>query len=934
MLDPSTETSDPVFVCEQHYIARQTLICKTCHEPVEPGLEYHPHCLQCAECIANEQQNQDASCFEHQGRVYCRYHFSLLSDTWCAGCNMSILKQFVENHRYPEKRWHPECYMIQKFWNVRIAEFCLPNHENQHRMTADRLRESQNETEKKIKRIWTDLSAFQESSATCISDMLLHVAAGAYVEGLRMAGQFISHLEVLFSALDTMAMVKRDEIECIDISQSLCSQVVHFLDLLAQGAPVKSDTVVTQELLALVTTIAQNLKSLIHIGLTEALQLEHRHKVFGAVDCFLGKLLLLENKRVWMAGRYWFKNEPIPMVYDSEGDSLCQQCTKSIREDCIRSGTLLWHMSCFACTRCRRHLVKEIHRARIGQATNDHGVILLCNTCCSDRGESIQDTPFTYSTRLDQFLDLVKTTLGRLFMTANTTTDDETTVTHSSTMAMKDYGSKINTAARASRRRSSLLRLMNRSMRYQSATPLGAVHLTHVQRADKARLDKGQRPWPDTFRRSVTVREARSRTRLGSIRRALTTTHRKERRPLSGVFEQRKESSVTYQKTPPYIFETPDINTTPSITATVQSPRLMDLDKNQDKALRHTAAIYFETVLPNQFSLEQLISLIEPKRTSIWNKLKGHMRVAAHNKHDVHDGPGFRTFGIPLSVASSHRQGQEQSNIVLRDIPGGLAPCFSANALIPPFIQNCILALVRMDMSQEGVFRKNGNIRELNEICDAIDNDQASLDYLNESPIQLAALLKRYLRELPEPLLTFKLYDLFTMSAGIEDEAKAKTVLHLTYCMLPKPHRDTAQLLFTFLRWVATFHQTNKMDVKNLARVIAPTVFYSSSSKSDKLTAERQQSARDEIKVVEMLIDHQEEFCMIPAKLIPVLRDPKAADCLSDTKQALKYLEYFASSPSPPSTTAAASSSATRDGENTKYPFATFNRRSWLPGRQ
>ena len=68
-------------------------------------------------------------------------------------------------------------------------------------------------------------------------------------------------------------------------------------------------------------------------------------------------------------------------------------------------------------------------------------------------------------------------------------------------------------------------------------------------------------------------------------------------------------------------------------------------------------------------------------------------------------------------------------------------------------------------MSLEGVFRKNGNIRELNEICEVIDQDSTNLEYLKESPIQLAALLKRYLRELPEPLLTFKLYDLLIISS-------------------------------------------------------------------------------------------------------------------------------------------------------------------------
>ena len=74
--------------------------------------------------------------------------------------------------------------------------------EDPTKMDVHRLIEVQALFESKAHRIWTDVSAFEESSATCISDMLLHVAAGAYFDGLRMAGQFVTHLEVLFSALD------------------------------------------------------------------------------------------------------------------------------------------------------------------------------------------------------------------------------------------------------------------------------------------------------------------------------------------------------------------------------------------------------------------------------------------------------------------------------------------------------------------------------------------------------------------------------------------------------------------------------------------------------------------------------------------------------------------------------------------------------------
>lgn len=64
-------------------------------------------------------------------------------------------------------------------------------------------------------------------------------------------------------------------------------------------------------------------------------------------------------------------------------------------------------------------------------------------------------------------------------------------------------------------------------------------------------------------------------------------------------------------------------------------------------------------------------------------------------------------------------------------------------------------------MSIEGVFRKNGNIRRLKELSDALDRDVPNICLVDESPVQLAALLKKFLRELPDPLLTFKLHHLF-----------------------------------------------------------------------------------------------------------------------------------------------------------------------------
>lgn len=64
-------------------------------------------------------------------------------------------------------------------------------------------------------------------------------------------------------------------------------------------------------------------------------------------------------------------------------------------------------------------------------------------------------------------------------------------------------------------------------------------------------------------------------------------------------------------------------------------------------------------------------------------------------------------------------------------------------------------------MSVEGIFRKNGNIRRLKDLTEAIDRDPASVDLSQDNAVQLAALLKKFLREMPDSLMTFKLHRLF-----------------------------------------------------------------------------------------------------------------------------------------------------------------------------
>ena len=214
-------------------------------------------------------------------------------------------------------------------------------------------------------------------------------------------------------------------------------------------------------------------------------------------------------------------------------------------------------------------------------------------------------------------------------------------------------------------------------------------------------------------------------------------------------------------------------------------------------------------------------------------------------------------------------------------------------------------------MSVEGIFRKNGNIRRLKDLTDAIDRDPSSVDLTQDNAVQLAALLKKFLRELPEPLLTFKLHRLLVASqcafsslwfisqklmdnSAMPTDEERQRILHMVSLLLPKCHRDTMEVLFVFLKWVASFAHMDeatgsKMDLPNLATVICPSILYSRG----------RDVVRDEsfgsIRVVTQLLENQDVFYCVPEEFLSILRDKEqfASSMELPSKDFMKKCENY-----------------------------------------
>jgi hypothetical protein len=202
-------------LCETDYFRRLDLICHQCNGALRGSYitalerKYHIDHFTCSVCptVFGAQD----SYYEHDGQVYCHYHYSTQFAQRCNGCQTAILKQFVEIFRNGQNQhWHPECYMIHKFWNVRLAspqdvQEVTPQVENDmNEEGRNAVRVEEERMEEKVYRIWSVLSTFEESSAACISDMLLHVSNGAYMDGVMVAKKFIWHVDILFCSADKL----------------------------------------------------------------------------------------------------------------------------------------------------------------------------------------------------------------------------------------------------------------------------------------------------------------------------------------------------------------------------------------------------------------------------------------------------------------------------------------------------------------------------------------------------------------------------------------------------------------------------------------------------------------------------------------------------------------------------------------------------------
>uniref|UniRef100_A0A3Q2XQV5 Rac GTPase-activating protein 1 n=1 Tax=Hippocampus comes TaxID=109280 RepID=A0A3Q2XQV5_HIPCM len=172
---------------------------------------------------------------------------------------------------------------------------------------------------------------------------------------------------------------------------------------------------------------------------------------------------------------------------------------------------------------------------------------------------------------------------------------------------------------------------------------------------------------------------------------------------------------------------------------------------------------------------------------------------------------------------------------------------------IPPLVVHCIGEIEQRGLHEAGLYRLSGADRTVKELKEKFLRSKTVPVLSKVDDIHaITGLLKDFLRNLKDPLLTFHLNRQFMEAAEAPDDDNSIALMYQTVSVLPHANRDTLAFLILHLQRVAESSDT-KMDISNLARVFGPTIVGHAVPSPDPMTI--LQDTKRQPKVVERLLN-------------------------------------------------------------------------------
>ncbi|XP_048411039.1 rho GTPase-activating protein 44-like isoform X12 [Stegostoma tigrinum] len=173
-------------------------------------------------------------------------------------------------------------------------------------------------------------------------------------------------------------------------------------------------------------------------------------------------------------------------------------------------------------------------------------------------------------------------------------------------------------------------------------------------------------------------------------------------------------------------------------------------------------------------------------------------------------------------------------------------------------IEACVTMLLECGMQEEGLFRVAASASKLKKLKASLDCGVLDVQEYSVDPHAVAGALKSYLRELPEPLMTFELYDEWIQASNIQDQEKRLQALWNACEKLPKENYNNFRYLIKFLAKLSEYQDANKMTPGNMAIVLGPNLLWTANEGS--MTEMMTTVSIQIVGIIEPIIQHADWF--------------------------------------------------------------------------
>ncbi|KAJ2781913.1 hypothetical protein GGI15_003082 [Coemansia interrupta] len=184
------------------------------------------------------------------------------------------------------------------------------------------------------------------------------------------------------------------------------------------------------------------------------------------------------------------------------------------------------------------------------------------------------------------------------------------------------------------------------------------------------------------------------------------------------------------------------------------------------------------------------------------------------------------------SKGDEHLQGaggskDMQSGVEPKSFGIDLAKLMPDPKVIPVIVDKCLTEIELRGLEEVGIYRVSGAAADVSRLRQLFNTDPDAVDLSSDEFNDInvvSGVMKQFLRELPEPLMTYNIYEGFINAASIDDYDERLWAIKDLVHALPMANYTLLKRLVEHLERVTDYEEVNHMYGTNLALVFGPSL--------------------------------------------------------------------------------------------------------------